>query len=176
MHPTKNRTKVDAIADKLEAAIKNFVCNVVIESTDANVISNVETEVQLIKGVTPGAITSLPGLLNYVTGSVPEAVLTPAASAAGLFGTGAKVVLSIPAIGDLAIYKVVIFGDVNGDGAIDAYDIFTVDKAQFCNLVLDDVYKTAGDINADDSIGLADYTAIRNDVAGTAAIDQNPAA
>ncbi len=171
---TKNRTKVDACADKLEAAINNFVCNVVIESTNASVISDVETDVKLIMGVLPGAISSLQGLLSYVTGSVNEAVLTPAASAAGLFGTGATVTLSIPAIGDLAIYKVIIFGDVDGDGAIDAYDMFNVDKAQFCGLVLDGAYKTAADISADDTINLADYTAIKNDVAGVTAIDQNP--
>jgi len=171
---TKNRTKVDFAADKLEAAINNFVCNVVIESTDANVISDVETDVKLIMGVLPGAINSLNDLLNYVSGSVNEAVLTPAASAANLFGTGATVTLSIPAVGDLAIYKVVIFGDVDGDGAIDAYDLFNVDKAQFCGLVLDGVYKTAADISADDTINLADYTAIKDDVAGIQAIDQTP--
>lgn len=171
---TKNRNKVDGACEKLQAAIDNFVCNVVVESTDASVISDVETDVKLIMGVLPGAITSLQGLLSYVTGSVNEAVLTPAASAAGLFGTGATVTLSIPAIGDLAIYKVIIFGDVDGDGAIDAYDIFNVDKAQFCGLVLDGAYKTAADISADDTINLADYTAIKNDVAGIAAIDQNP--
>jgi hypothetical protein len=171
---TKNRLRVDEAADKLQAAIDNFVCNVVIESTDANVISDVETDVKLIKGVTPGAIKSLTDLLNYVEGSVAEAVLNPAASAAGLFGTGATVTLNIPAIGDLAIYKVLIFGDVNGDGAIDAFDIFTVDKASGATpiVVLEDVYHDAADVSGDGEIGLADYNAVRDDVAGTAAIDQ----
>ncbi len=171
---TKNRLTVDEAADKLEAAINNFVCNVVIESTDATVISDVETDVKLIKGVTPGAITSLTDLLNYVEGSVAEAVLNPAASIAGLFGTGATVTLNIPAIGDLAIYKVLIFGDVNGDGAIDAFDIFTVDKASGATplVVLEDVYREAADISADGEIGLADYNAVRDDVAGTATINQ----
>ncbi|MDO4847147.1 MAG: hypothetical protein Q3968_03330 [Clostridiaceae bacterium] len=171
---TKNRLRVDEAADKLQAAIDNFVCNVVIESTDANVISNVETGIKLIKGVLPGAIKSLTDLLNYVEGSVAEAVLNPAASAAGLFGTGATVTLNIPAIGDLAIYKVLIFGDVNGDGAIDAFDIFTVDKASGATpiVVLEDVYRDAADISADGEIGLADYNAVRDDVAGTATINQ----
>jgi hypothetical protein len=170
----KNRLRVDEAAEKLQNAINNFVCNVVLESTDTNVISDIVTDVKLIKGILPGAINSLEGLESYVTsidGTTREAI----ASAAGLFGTGAKVNLYVNAISTespVAIYVVLIYGDVNGDGAIDAFDMFNVDMAQYCGLVLDGMYFTAADISGDDSINLADYTAIRSELVTPGSIDQ----
>ena len=173
---TKNRNKVDAICEKLQAAIDNFVCNVVIApKANQTAVTDVETDIKYIMGVTPGAVQNLNDLLNYIEGSDAAAVLTPAASAAGLFGTGATVTLNIPAIGDLAIYKVLIFGDVDGDGAIDSFDAFKIDKAanSIITFDMDDVYGKAADIAGSDGlVTIADYTAARNYVAGTGTINQ----
>ena len=92
----------------------------------------------------------------------PSAVSSP-----GVFGTGAKVDVSVEGIGTLVTYYVVIYGDVNGDGAIDAFDTFTTDRAVNGIETLADSYFTAADIDADDAVALADYAVVKNAVAGT---------
>lgn len=173
---TKNRNKVDGMCEKLQAAIDNFVCNVVINpKANQTAVTDVETDIKYIMGITPGAVLNLNDLLNYIEGSDAAAVLTPAASAVGLFGTGATVTLNIPAIGDLAIYKVLIFGDVDGDGAIDSFDAFNIDKAanSIITFDMDDVYGKAADIAGSDGlVTIADYGVARDYVAGTGTINQ----
>lgn len=176
---TKNRNKVDGMCEKLQAAIDNFVCNVVINpKQNQTTVTDVEPNIKYIMGITPGAVHGLADLTNYIEGSVPEAVLNPAASAAGLFGTGATVTLNIPAIGDLAIYKVLIFGDVDGDGAIDSFDAFNIDKAanSIITFDMDDVYGKAADIAGSDGlVTIADYGVARDYIAGTGTINQTVA-
>ena len=75
--------------------------------------------------------------------------------------------VSVEGIGTLVTYYVVIYGDVNGDGAIDAFDTFTTDRAVNGIETLADSYFTAADIDADDAVALADYAVVKNAVAGT---------
>lgn len=169
----KNKVAVDGAAAKLNDAIKNFVCNVVVEKNNDGVVNKVEQSVKYIQGIEPGTINSLDQLLTHVKASNSAATLAPVASKAGLFGTGAKVDLTLPEIGTLATYIVVIYGDVNGDGAIDLFDAYDVDRNLNGIERLTGIYATAADTDANDAVTLTDYDAIVKASAEIATINQN---
>ncbi|MBQ5995721.1 MAG: dockerin type I repeat-containing protein [Clostridia bacterium] len=173
VNTTKNKLAVDAAADKLQAAIDNFVCNVVIEQKDGdNTVEQIETAIKTIQGITPGSILTVDQLLSHVKASVATATLEATVSKANAFGTGAKVDVNVAGIGTLTTYVVVIFGDVNGDGAIDAFDAFDSNKAINNIAPLADAYATAADVDLDDAISLADYATIKAASVGNAEIAQ----
>ena len=113
--------------------------------------------------------------MEHVKTSSPDAIATPFASDSGFFGTGAKVEVSVAGIGVLTTYYVVIYGDVNGDGAIDAFDAAVVDQTVNTDAELDGVYKDAAMVTGGDDVALADYSAIFNASVGAQDIAQNRA-
>lgn len=81
-------------------------------------------------------------------------------------GTGAKVQL-LKSNGELyKEYTLIIFGDVNGDGAVSAADYGAV-KNVVLGSTLSGVYAFAADVNGDSAISAADYGAIKNCVLGS---------
>ena len=168
VNTTKEKGKVDAAADKLKAAIDNFYVDALGEKDGDTVVNTVESQLKTISGIQPGSLANANDLMAHVVQKIANATYTPAASAkSGVFGTGATVDVSVSGIGTLVTYYVVIFGDVNGDGAIDAFDTFTTDRAVNGIEELKDSYFTAADIDADDAVALADYAVVKNAVAGT---------
>ncbi len=168
VNTTKEKGKVDEAADKLKAAIDNFYVDALGEKDGDTVVNTVESQLKTISGIQPGSLANAADLMDHVVQKIANATYTPAVSAkSGLFGTGAKVDVSVEGIGTLVTYYVVIFGDVNGDGAIDAFDTFTTDRAVNGIEELKDSYFTAADIDADDAVALADYAVVKNAVAGT---------
>ncbi len=168
VNTTKEKGKVDEAADKLKAAIDNFYVDALGEKDGDTVVNTVESQLKTISGIQPGSLANANDLMAHVVQKITGATYTPAASAkSGVFGTGAKVDVSVEGIGTLVTYYVVIYGDVNGDGAIDAFDTFTTDRAVNGIETLADSYFTAADIDADDAVALADYAVVKNAVAGT---------
>ncbi len=168
VNTTKEKGKVDEAADKLKAAIDNFYVDALGEKDGDTVVNTVESQLKTISGIQPGSLANAADLMDHVVQKIANATYTPAVSAkSGLFGTGAKVDVSVEGIGTLVTYYVVIFGDVNGDGAIDAFDTYTTDRAVNSIEELKDSYFTAADIDADDAVALADYAVVKNAVAGT---------
>lgn len=162
----KNKKAVDAAADKLRAAIENFESAVRLESNDAS--TTVDQSIRYIEGIEANSIADAATLLSkvQVTGEAAASV-TPVTqvSKAGHYGTGARVELKN---GDvlLATYFVVIKGDVNGDGAVDAFDVIEVDLANKTAHYMGDVYDDAADSDGNGIIDATDYAAVKATVTG----------
>ena len=67
----------------------------------------------------------------------------------------------------------VIYGDVNGDSAVDAFDLFECDKALHGLTTLSGAYHEAADVNGDGVFNLNDYARLKDVTGGTAEIDQS---
>lgn len=151
----KNKKAVDMAADKLRAAIENFECTAVIESGDN--VTTVDQGVRYVQGIVPNSIPTEAALLERltVTGGTPVVTV----SKAGQFGTGTRIDLKS---GEdlLATYFVVIYGDVNGDGAVDAFDALEVDYANCSAYYMGGVYDDAADLDGDGAVTEADYSAL----------------
>lgn len=166
----KNKRAVDAAADKLRAAIENFECIALIEPNDSAALPvKVDQGVRYVQGITPGTVATETALVEKlkVTGGLPEVT----ASKAGFYGTGTRIdVVKEGAL--LASYFVVIYGDVNGDGVVDAFDAVEVDLANCTAYYMGDVYDDAADLNGDGIVNDSDYSALMNGVRCKAPISQ----
>ena len=66
-----------------------------------------------------------------------------------LIGTGSKIKILSDTGEILAIYKFILYGDVNGDGKIDSIDLLVLRRHILEIQILDDVFYKAGNINKD---------------------------
>ena len=125
--------QIDAVITNLKNAMAPFVCKYVAVPTTAgsNEGVSVTENASLITGITPGSLATADDVLARVTAKDSSATtLNVAANAAGLYGTGATATLSLKSSGaPVAIYTVVIYGDVNGDGVVDGFDASSMDLA-----------------------------------------------
>lgn len=153
----KNKRAVDAAADKLREAIENFECTAVVESNDT--VTTVDQSIRYIQGIAPRSVASESALLAKITVTGGTTDVTPSKS--GKYGTGTRVDIKN---GDaiLASYFVVIKGDVNGDGAVDAFDAIEVDLANCTAYYMGDVYDDAADLNGDGKVDANDYSSLEN--------------
>lgn len=163
----------------LQDAINQFTCaiQVVPDEDVPDNSTNVEQTELIIDGLVPATIASGEDLLALVKASAPAgytATLESVASAAGYYGTGATVKVNVAELGGqtVATYTVVIYGDVNGDGAVDAFDAAVLDLGLADVQALTGAYGLAADTNADAQVAVADYTLVKDAIAGTATIDQ----
>lgn len=162
----KEKAKVDAACDKLQTALNNFVSSVTLDKNDSGVVNQVTQDVKCIQGIVPGTVTTSDAILKNVKASNPAAKLAVTPSKSNGYGTGAKVDVSIDGIGVLATYYVVVYGDVNGDGVVDAFDAFAVDKNVNGFAPLNGVYEKAADADASGAISVADLTPIMSAAVG----------
>lgn len=168
LNSNKEKAKVDAACSKLRAALNNFVSSVTLDKNDSGVVNQVTQEVRYIQGIVPGTVTTAEAILNNVKASNPAAKLAVTPSKSNGFGTGATVKVSVDGIGVLSTYYVVVYGDVNGDGVVDAFDAFAVDKNVNSLAALDGVYAKAADADASGTITVADLTPIMSASVGNA--------
>lgn len=168
LNSNKEKAKVDAACDKLQAALNNFVSSVTLDKNNSGVVNQVTQEVRYIQGIVPGTVTTADAILNNVKASNPAAKLAVTPSKSNGFGTGATVKVSVDGIGVLSTYYVVVYGDVNGDGVVDAFDAFAVDKNVNSLAALDGVYAKAADADASGTITVADLTPIMSASVGNA--------
>lgn len=166
---------IDAVIANLKNAMAPFVCKYVAVPTTAgsNEGVSVTESASLITGVTPGSLATADDVLARVTAKDPSATtLNVAANAAGLYGTGATATLSLKSSGaPVAIYTVVIYGDVNGDGVVDGFDASSMDLAINNKAALTGAYKTAGGL-ATGKVDLANYGLVVDAAYGGTAIAQ----
>lgn len=166
---------IDAVIANLKNAMAPFVCKYVAVPTTAgsNEGVSVTENASLITGVTPGSLATADDVLARVTAKDPSATtLNVAANAAGLYGTGATATLSLKSSGaPVAIYTVVIYGDVNGDGVVDGFDASSMDLAINNKAALTGAYKTAGGL-ATGKVDLANYGLVVDAAYGGTAIAQ----
>lgn len=132
----------------------------------------------IVDGLKPGTINSAAELLDLVTTAAPSgytASLAVTASAAAGFGTGTKVVMTIAEVPSLVFtHTVMVYGDVNGDGAIDAFDAALIDQ-HIAGTQLTGDFAAAADASADTVISVADYAAVANHAIGAGTISQTRA-
>ena len=167
--------QIDAVVTNLKNAMAPFVCKYVAVPTTAGSSEGVSVteNTSLITGVTPGSLATADDVLARVTAKDSSATtLNVAANAAGLYGTGATATLSLKSSGaPVAIYTVVIYGDVNGDGVVDGFDASSMDLAINNKTALTGAYKTAGGL-ATGKVDLANYGLVVDAAYGGTAIAQ----
>lgn len=167
--------QIDAVVTNLKNAMAPFVCKYVAVPTTAGSGEGVSVteSASLITGVTPGSLATAGDILARVTAKDPSATtLNVAANAAGLYGTGATATLRLKSSGaPVAIYTVVIYGDVNGDGVVDGFDASSMDLAINNKAALTGAYKTAGGL-ATGKVDLANYGLVVDAAYGGTAIAQ----
>ena len=167
--------QIDAVVTNLKNAMAPFVCKYVAVPTTAGSSEGVSVteSASLITGVTPGSLATADDVLARVTAKDSSATtLNVAANAAGLYGTGATATLSLKSSGaPVAIYTVVIYGDVNGDGVVDGFDASSMDLAINNKTALTGAYKTAGGL-ATGKVDLANYGLVVDAAYGGTAIAQ----
>lgn len=171
--------QIDAQVAALQKAINQFTCaiQVVPDEDVPDNSTNVEQTELIIDGLVPATIASGEDLLALVKAAAPAgytATLETVASAAGYYGTGATVKVNVAELSGqtVATYTVVIYGDVNGDGAVDAFDAAVLDLGLADVQALTGAYGLAADTNADAQVAVADYTLVKDAIAGTATINQ----
>ena len=69
-------------------------------------------------------------------------------------------------------YEIVLYGDCNGDGEIDALDYVKLRKYIMGSATIEDSYKEAADVNKDGIVDAIDYVRLRKYIMNTATIEQ----
>ena len=79
----------------------------------------------------------------------------------GNVGTGHKLVLYNSEGTKKAEYAIVIYGDANGDGAVNARDLLAIQKNNIRIKKLSGAYVTAADVNRDGTVNARDLLAVQ---------------
>lgn len=69
--------------------------------------------------------------------------------------------------GDTVLYTVIVHGDVNGDGASDAFDLYELNLSMNNIKLLQGAYYRAAELTNDGIVDLSDYAIIKNYMGGT---------
>ena len=88
----------------------------------------------------------------------------------GKLATGDKVSITVGS--DTKEYEVVVYGDANGDGDINAIDYVRIRKYIMNTANLSGSYSSAADVNKDGAVNAIDYVRIRKYIMNTASIEQ----
>lgn len=169
---------VDRIVKEIKAELANIesTIKVVPNDTVADNTTTVDYANLIVDGIKPGTINNVAELLALVKTTAPAgytANLAVTASAANGFGTGTKVVLTVNGIDGFEInHTVMVYGDVNGDGAIDAFDAALINMNISKASALTGDFATAGDTTADGAINASDYAAVAAYAIGAGTIAQ----
>lgn len=174
----EDQATVDRIVKEIKAALENIECAVKIVPDDdvADNTTAVDYSNLIVDGFKPGTINTMDELLALIKTTAPAgytANLDVTASADIGFGTGTKVVLTLAGVDGFAVnHTVMVYGDVNGDGAIDAFDAALINMAVAGKAALTGDFATAGDTTDDGDITAADYNAVAQVAVGNGAIAQ----
>jgi len=164
----RNEARVEEVTAALQAAIDALKCTIeVIKNDDTTVV---DQEIKYITNIAPLALTGVNAVLTHVKASSNAATLTVTATANG-FGTGTTVAATLNGI-PLANYFIVIYGDVNGDNAIDGFDASKADAKLTSGASFTAPQEKAADATKDGSFDVADVSAIISAGAGNTEISQ----
>lgn len=165
---TSNLKRIDAAKQALVDAIANFKSTIEVIASEITTGGVVDTVNQYVYGVNPGDVAA-----NYFEASNGGTLTWQIGHASAENGTGTQAILKNKNGEPVAIYTLVIFGDVNGDGAIDAFDASLINMNITGASTLADEFAAAGDVvSEDDKIGIADYSAVVNYAIGAGSIAQ----
>lgn len=88
----------------------------------------------------------------------------------GIVSTGNKMTITVGS--ETKSYEIVVYGDANGDGYIDARDYVRIRKYIMDTANLSGAYYEASDVNKDGVVDARDYVRIRKYIMDTASIEQ----
>ena len=157
---------VDRIVKEIKAELANIESTIKVVPNDTVVdnTTTVDYANLIVDGIKPGTINTVDQLLALVKTTAPAgktANLAVTASAANGYGTGTKVVLTVDGIEGFEIkHTVMVYGDVNGDGAIDAFDASLIEMNVTGAATLTGDFATAGDVAGDAGINASDYALV----------------
>ncbi len=169
---------VDRVVKEIKEELANIESTVKVVPNDkvADNTTTVDYANLIVDGIKPGTINTEDQLRALVKTTAPSgytAKLAVTPSAANGFGTGTKVVLTVNGIDGFEIkHTVMVYGDVNGDGAIDAFDAALINMNISKASALTGDFATAGDTTADGAITAADYSAVAAYAVGIGSIAQ----
>ncbi len=127
-----------------------------------------------ITGITPGS--SIEDLLNTFTvsgGTISVQDINGAAKADGKVATGDKVIIQNTSGTKEYAYTVVIYGDVNGDGAVNIKDLIVIQKNILSMSIVEGIYAAAADTNRDGvNANIKDLIMVQKVILGMGDIEQ----
>lgn len=168
----RNEDRYNAVVDALQAAINALKCTIeVVKQDDTN--TNVDQDIKYITNINPLALVSgASAVLNYVKASSPAATLTVTGlNNNTLFGTGTTVAVTLNGF-PVASYCIVIYGDINGDDAVDGFDAAKADAKLSNSVSFNAAQEMAADATKDGSFGVADVAEIISAASGNTTINQ----
>ena len=135
--------------------------------------SGIKNNDKYLSGFTPG--TDISSIKTKILNAKSDAVVTLKNSSGtikntGIIVTGDKV--SVMVGNDAKEYQVVLYGDSNGDGKVNAVDYVRIKNSIIGTANLTSVYKEAADVNKDGKVNAVDYVRVKNSIIGTASILQ----
>lgn len=161
--------KVEVVREENDGTVDNT------PSVLTSSVYNVNQDTMLITGINKLPITAAE-LKRNVQSSKGEQILIQkedGTTQTGTVGTGNKVLLVNEKGETKAVYAVIIYGDVNGDGNIYATD-YRIIKNQIMGdkQLLFDLYAKAADVDRDGNVYATDYRRIKNHIMEVSEISQ----
>lgn len=169
---------VDRVVKEIKAALANVECS--IQLVPDKELPDNQTDVdalnKIVEGITPGSINTQAELLKLVKADAPAGYTPKLAvkqAAAFGFGTGTTITVTLDNAPNWFLTNtVVIYGDLNGDGAVDLFDAALLERNIAGKTGLSAFAKQASDANADGLVALADFDMIANASVGNGTISQ----
>lgn len=163
------------ITVKSQDGNKTAVCTVSVRLKTMSVISDVSINrsTNQITGLWPGMTSSQ--LISKINGSGGSLrVVNPSGAVInGAVGTGSRLQLLDNSGNTIDELTVIIYGDVNGDGAINAVDLLSVKRKLLGLSSITGPYAAAGNVNRDGAgINSVDLLAIKRQLLGLSKIGQ----
>lgn len=164
---TSNIAKINACENNLTAALAYFATAAALP--ELGVVDGSTGVIQVgeeVAGVTTGyiyGVTAGDSADTYFELVDPSAGTVEWTASAGgsINGTGAVATVRDNNGNEVAVYTLVIFGDVNGDAAITSNDYADVKTASLGGAIVGDANNFAADVNGDDSITSNDYADVK---------------
>jgi hypothetical protein len=164
----RNDDRVAAVTTALRDAINALKCTIEVIKNDATTV--VDQEIKFITNIAPLSLSSVDDVLTHVKASSNAATLAVTKTAKG-FGTGTIVSATIGNI-PIATYFVVVYGDVNGDDAIDGFDAARSDAKLANGASFTTPQEKAADVDKGGTFDVNDVSAILAAAAGSIEISQ----
>jgi len=118
------------------------------------------------------SVSAFLGNFSVNNGSLSLVAADKKAKTSGNVGTGDVLYLRDGSGKVVKSYSVVIYGDVNGDGEINVFDIAAIRRDILGAVKIQGIYRSAADVTKDSNIDIFDVSAIRRHILGTSKINQ----
>lgn len=145
------------------------------EPLSVNTSLIINTLSNTLTGITPGkTVADIEGAFTIKAGSLQITDLSGKVKKSGKIVTGDKIVIKNKNGKTEYSYSVVIYGDVNGDGAGNIKDLLIIQKHLLGVKKIEGIFLAAGDTNRDNrDISVKDLLVLQKQILGISTIKQN---